>query len=59
MFCPNVDTRFIALYGNPLKQTLSPLLHNTVFESKKMNNLYYPLEIQSFDDLSKALKTMH
>ncbi|NLG93838.1 MAG: shikimate dehydrogenase, partial [Acetomicrobium flavidum] len=59
MFYPNADTKYVVIYGNPLKQTLSPLLHNTVFESKKMNNLYYPLEIQSFDDLSKALKTMH
>ena len=59
MFYPNADTRYVVIFGNPLKQTLSPLLHNTVFESKKMNNLYYPLEIQSFDDLSKALKTMH
>ncbi|HPP15124.1 MAG TPA: shikimate dehydrogenase, partial [Acetomicrobium flavidum] len=47
MFYPNADTKYVVIYGNPLKQTLSPLLHNTVFESKKMNNLYYPLEIQS------------
>ena len=48
MLCPNANTRYVVIFGNPLKQTLSPLLHNTVFEPKKMNNLYYPLEIQSF-----------
>lgn len=58
MFCPDVGTRYIVIFGNPLKHTLSPLLHNTVFDSKKMNNLYFPLEIQSFEDLSHAIESM-
>jgi len=41
----NAGTKLIALIGNPLKQTLSPLVHNATFTKQGINCLYIPYEI--------------
>jgi shikimate dehydrogenase len=36
---------FAGVIGNPLTQSLSPLMHNAVFDHLGLNCLYLPLEI--------------
>lgn len=35
--------------GYPLKQTYSPLIHNTAFNKLKINGVYYPMSVQPGD----------
>ncbi|MGQ9664126.1 MAG: shikimate dehydrogenase [bacterium] len=46
--------------GYPLKQTYSPLLHNTAFKALKINGVYYPMRVQptDFGTIISSLKTL-
>ncbi len=41
----NLETRLLGIIGNPLTQSLSPLMHNAVFKELGLNCLYLPFEI--------------
>ena len=42
---PTVHTKFAVLLGHPLEHTLSPLMHNHVFEKLDMDCIYFPVEV--------------
>jgi shikimate dehydrogenase len=42
---PTVKTRFVALLGNPLGHSVSPPMHNRVFNTLGMDFLYFPIEV--------------
>ncbi|NLT94481.1 MAG: shikimate dehydrogenase [Clostridia bacterium] len=48
-------TKPIAIVGNPLGHTLSPLMHNYFFRSLGLNNIYIPLTVEE-KELSGAIK---
>ena len=41
------STRLAAIIGNPVAQSLSPIIHNAVFESLKVNWLYLAFLVES------------
>lgn len=53
----NIDgkTKPIAILGNPLGHTLSPLMHNYLFQSSKLNCVYLPLVVRD-EELEAAIK---
>ena len=50
----NSQTSVLGIIGNPLKQSLSTLMYNVVFEAMDLNCLYLPFEIAS-GNLGKAI----
>ncbi|MDR1978778.1 MAG: shikimate dehydrogenase [Synergistaceae bacterium] len=40
------DTDFYGLLGNPIRESLSPAMHNANFEALGMNALYTPFEVE-------------
>ncbi len=50
-------TTLTGLFGFPTKHSLSPLIHNYVFEKKKINCVYLCFEIKP-KDLEKAVKAL-
>jgi shikimate dehydrogenase len=53
----NSDTSLLALFGNPLGHSLSPVMHNATLERMKLNYLYLPFEIFP-DKLEEAIKAI-
>jgi len=53
----NIDgqTKPLAIIGNPLGHSLSPLMHNYLFEALGLNNIYLPLEVKEEDCLESAI----
>jgi shikimate dehydrogenase len=51
-FTPTGSTALYGILGNPVGQSMSPLMHNTAFQHLGIDALYLPFEV---DDLSSAL----
>lgn len=49
--------RLIALIGNPLGQTFSPMIHNAVFKINSDKLHYFPFEVAT-DDISDAINSV-
>ncbi|KJS01560.1 MAG: hypothetical protein VR65_08565 [Desulfobulbaceae bacterium BRH_c16a] len=45
MICPTVTTKLILLLGNPLGHSISPAMHNRVFEKLGLDYCYMPVEV--------------
>src|ERR1700737_213742 len=50
----NRQTRVFGVIGNPIAHSLSPLLHNTGFVSRKINAVYLPFLVKDLRDFLKA-----
>ncbi len=50
---PTVTTKLVVLLGNPLGHSISPAMHNRVFETLGMDYCYIPVEV-SEDNLEKV-----
>ena len=48
--------RLTGIIGNPLKQTMSPLLHNYWIQKNKINSYYIPIEIENLNNIHIAMK---
>ena len=57
MFTSTCDTKFIGLFGNPLKQSAAPYMHNSVYQGLGMDCFYVPYEI-NMDDLEHVIKNL-
>jgi len=44
---PTVTTKLVILLGNPLGHSISPQMHNSVFEKLGMDYCYMPVEVKS------------
>ena len=50
-----VNTKMYAVIGDPIAQSLSPQLHNGLFEANGIDALYLPIEVKS-EDLEKLVQ---
>jgi 3-dehydroquinate dehydratase/shikimate dehydrogenase len=50
----NRQTRVFGVIGDPIAHSLSPLLHNTGFITRKVNAVYVPFLVQNLRDFLKA-----
>lgn len=55
----NEKFKTIGIIGNPLRQSLSPYLHNYWINKYKINSYYVPLPIKKVNNLNKALKALN
>lgn len=53
----DLETRLLGIIGNPLAQSLSPLMHNAVFKRLGLNCLYLPFEV-SDGSLGRVLEAV-
>lgn len=54
---PDAETRLYGLFGDPVKHSLSPLLHNAVFREKGINAVYLAFHVRK-DWLGLAFESM-
>lgn len=50
----NGETRVLGIIGNPIRHTMSPLIHNMISEKQNRNMVYLPFEVEQ--DLDAAVK---
>lgn len=50
-----VNTKMYAVIGDPIAQSLSPQLHNGLFEANGIDAIYFPVEVKS-EDLEKLVQ---
>jgi shikimate dehydrogenase len=53
----HMNTTLVGLIGHPIRQTLSPFIHNVAFDIKKLDYLYLPFDVPAAN-LSSAVKGM-
>ncbi len=53
----NSYTSYLAIIGNPLRHSLSPVMYNQLFQQRKMNYIYLPFETRA-DELEKVVKSL-
>lgn len=47
----NAETRVFGVAGNPIRHSLSPLMHNTAFRIESVNAVMLPLKVRALSDL--------
>ena len=54
------DTGLFGLFGYPIKQTLSPLIHNTAFRETGLNSIYlaFPVKPSNLQEATQAIKAL-
>ncbi|OUU62790.1 MAG: shikimate dehydrogenase [Alphaproteobacteria bacterium TMED62] len=55
----NESFRALGIIGNPLKQSLSPYLHNYWIRQYKISSYYLPLSIKRITHIKRSLKTLN
>ena len=55
----NNKFRLTGILGNPLRQSMSPTLHNFWISKYKINSYYCPLEVKDLRNIDKALKKLN
>ena len=53
------DIRVAGIIGNPLRQSMSPLIHNYWIKKYAINAIYIPFQINSIISLNEAIKTFN
>ncbi len=51
-------TRIFGVAGNPIGQSLSPLIHNTAFRRENVNAILLPLKVKALDDLLTVVRDL-
>jgi 3-dehydroquinate dehydratase/shikimate dehydrogenase len=52
----NRATRVYGVIGNPVAHSLSPLLHNTAFVTRRLNSVYLPFLVRDLPDFLRAIE---
>ncbi|WP_158212396.1 shikimate dehydrogenase [Natranaerobius trueperi] len=55
-----IKPKIVALFGNPVKHSLSPIMHNIAFDELKMNWFYFAFEVdkRKLEEAITGIKTM-
>ena len=59
MIINNDNFRLVGIIGNPLKQSMSPTLHNYWLNKYKINSSYVPFSIRKLSDLKLSIVAMN
>ncbi len=51
----DADTKLYCLIGNPISKSLSPMIHNSIFELNSINAKYLAFNVDSAADLEKVV----
>jgi shikimate dehydrogenase len=54
----NNDTKILAVIGNPVKHSKSPLIHNKGIEVKNLNFKYFAFEVENIENAIIAMKEL-
>lgn len=54
---PNRHTAVYGVIGDPIGHSLSPLMHNAAFASRRKNSLYLPFRVRDLPDFLDAIKS--
>ncbi|MCP3953957.1 MAG: shikimate dehydrogenase, partial [Desulfobacterales bacterium] len=54
-FIPNAKTDLYCIFGNPVSHSKSPIMHNTLFNTYKINASYLAFEI---NDIEKGINAV-
>jgi shikimate dehydrogenase len=55
----NSKKRLFALFGNPVEHSLSPLMHNAVFDTLKLDARYIALPVENARDIVACMRRMN
>ncbi len=55
----NSETKIYALIGNPVKYSLSPLIHNAAFEELELNCVYLAFKTKNAEDAINGMKCLN
>jgi shikimate dehydrogenase len=59
MIINNDSFRLVGIIGNPLTQSMSPMLHNYWLNKYKINSSYVPFPIKKLSDIKLSIKSMN
>ncbi len=51
-------TRIFALFGNPVRHSLSPLMHNAAYREMGIDAVYVPFPVRNFEDAVRGIRGM-
>lgn len=54
----NGHTRVFGILGNPVKHSLSPIMHNRAFNALGINGVYLPFCVANVDDAVRGIKAL-
>ncbi|MFQ5963188.1 MAG: shikimate dehydrogenase [Candidatus Scalinduaceae bacterium] len=54
----NVDTGIYGIVGNPISHSISPIIHNSSFSEKGLNNVYVPMKVLDIGSFIKEFRKM-
>lgn len=54
----NGSTHLYALLGSPVQHSLSPLIHNTAFNSLRMNSVYVAFDVRNLEQAIVGMKSL-
>ena len=52
-------TELYGIIGNPVRHSLSPIMHNAAFASLGMNRIYVPMEVADLKQAVDGLRALH
>ena len=55
----NSTTKLTCLLGSPVKQSLSPIIHNYLFRKYNINNIYTCFDVENIESAIKSIKTLN
>lgn len=54
----NRETGLYGIIGNPVSHSMSPIIHNSAFKEKGLNNVYVPLKVSNIEDFIKEYRKL-
>ena len=57
--CKKSKFHLLGIIGYPLRQSMSPILHNYWMNKNSLNGYYVPLELNNLKNINKAIKAMN
>ena len=54
----DADTELYGIFGNPIKHSLSPLLHNKMFEQYSINAVYTAFQVSDLENAVRGIKAL-